>query len=52
MADKPGQRDELEAKDRRIDELIAEAEKNLAALMAVVDEMKRQGARSAGDDGG
>lgn len=41
---KNAQREQLAAKDRRIDDLIAEAERNLASLLAVVDEMKRQNA--------
>ena len=55
-AEKKDERDELVAKDKRIDDLIAEAEKNIASLVSVVDEMKRQTAAqkdlSAGESSG
>lgn len=41
-AAKKRQRDDLDAKDRRIDDLIAEAEQSIASLVGVVEEMKRR----------
>jgi hypothetical protein len=52
MTAKQTVREELEAKDRRIDNLIAEAEKNLSALIAVVAEMQRQAAAQQGTSEG